>query len=554
MLERVIQCRTMLKLDNQIGILNNFSIEDKVTGMQNPFCAKKGSHDNLFVTDPFNNRIIVYKEDVYKYITTKEIKDWFPRWITLIPDTDLIVFVDSRNKILGTIQSDGKLLNSVQIDMKEPLYVSMSSKNSLFVCGRGEHPLIEYDTNFKIQKYFLNDGFGLQAAERFQENMFLLCDLKNSQINIVDEDGKSLWMFGGRNKEGGYELNTPKCVTHRDNHIYVADSGNSRVLEIEIENKGTLLETKSVIEIKTIENEQLWWPVSVDVYNRGLIVVDSYMNKVWDYEIDNPDKKTDCFGCKSKIEFLLNRPRSIDAIDNTLLVADTYNNRIVVFDRNFKVLNVYENNFYWPKCARYYRNMIIVADSRNNRVVFQDRSGKIIKTIESVIDKGKSNKLEDVHDIDIYDGELILTDSERNVVMICDMSGNVISSYTDLKDPHQARMTKNKTLLISDTGNNRIIEIKDGVLINELTTVDGKPLRLPRWCEYYNRDRIIVSDAGNNRILITDWNGSLYDSFGGYYELSNRGLRGPRCVKKIGEYIYISDTHNNRMVRLSKCN
>ncbi len=71
---------------------------------------------------------------------------------------------------------------------------------------------------------------------------------------------------------------------------------------------------------------------------------------------------------------------------------------------------------------------------------------------------------------------------------------------------------------------------------------------------------LYITDTGNNRVLETGLDGNVQRQFGsgnpGHWDGTNQdvGFNSPECLARLGEHIYVSDTHNHSIRRINVLN
>lgn len=534
---------------NEYGVVYNEKITH--THINYPFCSFR-FEDKIFISDALNNRVIIQniENEDYYYIV---IKKWFPRWIQPI-SIDSFVYVDPKKRSLGIV-CNGKIIKECNVPMDEPLFVKYTAKKTFLVGGRGDVPLLEYNNKFEVIGSYLNSCFSLQSAEYYDSNHFLLCDIERHQILISDLKGNIIWSYGKYNYPGEemYELSSPKYSCKFKQNILIVDGMNGRIIS-------TNMKKEILFIYKMDENkQQLWWPTCVQEYNDKLLITDACNNRIIELTLYNMSTRQ--WGNAIANKFKLNNPRGMEIIDNKIYVADTYNHRIVSLDENFvNVENIYggkrgncESELFWPRSIRYNKEQYFIADGRNGRIVILDNNYSLVKSIYYYKILKQIFYFKDPHDVDVYEDKILVTDSANNRIIELDEKNNctyLFGRNCGIKDPHQARRTKDKNFLIADTGNDRIIKIdKNNKIIFEIRNTSYGKLKLPRWVEEID-DYLLITDSGNNRILLSDFNGKIIKSFGEKWSLNSESIRVPRCARKKGKFIYISDTYNNRILRI----
>ena len=121
----------------------------------------------------------------------------------------------------------------------------------------------------------------------------------------------------------------------------------------------------------------------------------------------------------------LDAPAGIAIDGNAIAIADFYNHRIV-WTANGTDWSAFgkEGNahgeFYYPTDVHLTTDKIFVADAYNNRVQVFDRQGNFIITI------GEDQKMNAATGLYVEDGSVFVTDFENNRVLVFDTEGNLM--------------------------------------------------------------------------------------------------------------------------------
>ncbi|XP_028967027.1 RING finger protein nhl-1 [Galendromus occidentalis] len=210
-------------------------------------------------------------------------------------------------------------------------------------------------------------------------------------------------------------------------------------------------------------------------------------------------------------------PRSVAVgPDGSLVVADSSNHRVQVFDSNGRFLHAFgkqgsaDGELDNPAGVAVNRiGQIIVSDRYNNRVQIFDASGRFIRAFGG---DGRS------------DGKFQcpwgLTTDSLGFIYVCD------------KENHRVQVFQS-----------------DGSFVGKMGSVGCRPgcLEHPSYIAVSSTNRVIVSDTNNHRVQVFDVNGKCQFTFGA--EGSEEGLfRFPRGIAVDDQgYIIVSDSGNNRI-------
>ncbi|CAB4057712.1 TRIM71 [Lepeophtheirus salmonis] len=193
--------------------------------------------------------------------------------------------------------------------------------------------------------------------------------------------------------------------------------------------------------------------------------------------------------------------------------------------------------FTWPRgIAVGPDNTIVVADSSNHRVqVFNEFAGVAVNRI----------------------GQYIIADRYNHRIQLFDPSGHFLRSFgsqgsSDGKFSYPWGLTTDALgfIYVCDKENHRVqVFQSDGSYVGKFGTVGTKPGQLehPHYIAVSNTNRVIVSDSNNHRIQIFDINGKVLTTFGSE-GTGDAQFKFPRGVSVDEQgYIFVADSGNNRI-------
>ncbi len=284
------------------------------------------------------------------------------------------------------------------------------------------------------------------------------------------------------------------------------------------------------------------------------------------------------------------RPSGVDiGPDGRIYVADSGNNRIVVFDRNgefeaeFGGLGVAKplpgarrtwepGRFSYPvDVVVDDRGRIYVADFYNDSISVFDKDREFITRFpdpSSVVGKGGSGQEGTgiaVTAIDVVGTTVYATDTYQ-VVVFAD-NGEVLRQFGmpgeakgSLEHPNGIAADAVGRLFVSDSNNNRIQAFEpDGRVLwtlgersAELQSETDAPLALPRGLALQVDGTLLVADPIGQRLVKIGQDGRMIASYGTRGQAPGQ-LSFPNDVSADGDRVVIADTANNRVqvVRLT---
>jgi len=168
-------------------------------------------------------------------------------------------------------------------------------------------------------------------------------------------------------------------------------------------------------------------------------------------------------------------------------------------------------------------------------------------------------------DNDLLDsGNLLITDAGPNLldegsgIYEIDRSGEIIWSYTgDLRWAHNADRQDNGDVIISDTGNDRVIIINEtGTILwdtDNISFSDGSQLQYPNDANLLANGNRLITDRDNHRVIEVTESGNIVWQFGetGIPRNDSDHLFGPHNADRLtnGNTI-IADSINRRVIEV----
>ncbi|CAG9831893.1 unnamed protein product [Diabrotica balteata] len=213
--------------------------------------------------------------------------------------------------------------------------------------------------------------------------------------------------------------------------------------------------------------------------------------------------------------------------------------------------------FTWPRgVAVGPDNTIVVADSSNHRVQVFDANGRFIKEFGQYGNKeGEFDCLAGVVVNRI--GQYIIADRYNHRIQVFDPSGRFLRAFgsqgtADGRFNYPWGITTDALgfIYVCDKENHRVqVFQSDGTFVGKFGSMGNKEGQLehPHYIAVSNTNRVVVSDSNNHRIQIFDVNGKVLTSFGS--EGSEEGqFKFPRGVAVDDQgYICVADSGNNRI-------
>ncbi|XP_031620928.1 RING finger protein nhl-1 isoform X5 [Contarinia nasturtii] len=249
--------------------------------------------------------------------------------------------------------------------------------------------------------------------------------------------------------------------------------------------------------------------------------------------------------------------------DNSIVVADSSNHRVQVFDSNgifVKEFGQYGNGEGEFDClAGVAVNRIgqyIIADRYNHRIQVLDPQGRFLRSFGTQgIADGKFNYPWGVT-TDVL-GFIYVCDKENHRVQVFQSDGTFVGKFGtcgkeegNLEHPHYIAVSNTNRVIVSDSNNHRIqVFDVNGRVLSTFGTEGSEEgqFKFPRGVAVDDQGYICVADSGNNRIQIFHPDGSFLRAFGswGSGDAEFKGLEGVAIMSNGN--ILVCDRENHRV-------
>ena len=266
-----------------------------------------------------------------------------------------------------------------------------------------------------------------------------------------------------------------------------------------------------------------------------------------------------------------------------ILIADQFNNRVIETDPNGNILWRYglgPNDFTFRSpigvndAERVGQDTLMAATgtpagvvpgapngAADNRVLLVDPHGRTLWEYGRFGETGDGFDLLNtpVQCTWLSKGNVLITDQGNNRIIEVNKQQRIVWQYPgsnsnpddQLNSPNSAELLTNGNVLISDENNNRVIEVTPGDVIANTYTAGGTIGAVAFASRLANGDTLIT-DAGNSRAVEVDTNDVIVWQY--YTNLDPDSLANPlpsRAVRLKNGDTLISDQFNNRVIRVN---
>lgn len=194
-----------------------------------------------------------------------------------------------------------------------------------------------------------------------------LSDGDHNRLVLIDTDGKQQRTIDS--------LERPMHIASMNNTLYIPQYGNDEISVVD-SNGSQVLPLKDSLDA----------PAGVSVYQTEKAIADFYNHRIL-YTKDGTNYIS--FGKEGKAEGDFYYPTDVQITRNEIWVADAYNNRIQVFDKNGKFLKVIGADQKMNAATGIFvsDDEVFITDYENDRVLVFDHEGMLKQTLSERIEK-----------------------------------------------------------------------------------------------------------------------------------------------------------------------
>ena len=281
------------------------------------------------------------------------------------------------------------------------------------------------------------------------------------------------------------------------------------------------------------------------------------------YEAKSRAEPVRCLRGSASGRFKWPRGVAVSPINDFVIVVDSNNNRVQVFDSTGRFVSMFgaagtdDGEFDRPSGAAVNScGDIIVSDSNNHRVQVFDRHGHFSHAFGS--EGSADGQLSNPWGVAVDpSGFVYVCDKGNDRVQVFQQDGTFVRviGRTDnergrLERPHYVAVGRHNVIVVSDSGNNRVQTFSATGEPLRSFGIEGSAagmLRNPKGVAADKDGFIVVADSGNNRVQVFREDGQFVCTFGSWGSRRNcyRGLEGIAIAAS--HKIVVSDRENDRI-------
>ncbi|MCW2764501.1 MAG: conserved repeat protein [Nocardioides sp.] len=390
-----------------------------------------------------------------------------------------------------------------------------------------------------------------EGADVAPDGVVWVADTRNDRLQKYDPTTLAFSTIGALGSGAG-QFNKPMGVAVTGSAVFVADTENNRVQKLALD--GTPLATYST---------GLLGPEGIEVAPDGTVWVADTQNSRLVHLSANLTDLGDGFGSLGTGNTQFFNPHDLAFGNNKMYVADTYNNRVQMFDMPGPVdppptplQPTYADQIsstgghapVYPAGVAVVDGTWYVADSGGSRVVTVDpTTGAVAPVAET--------GLTDPRDLEVDAADasaLWVVDTGGNRIVRLARTGQQLSTLTGLTQPYGLTNDATRVYVANTYANSVRAFTRAGATAWTQTTCSGLAFSRPRDVGLADNGQIFVADTDNDRIAVLDpATGACVRTFGTRGTAAGQ-FKSPRSVTADGSGgLWVADALNYRIQHLN---
>ncbi|MGE3725322.1 MAG: hypothetical protein AB7I41_07220 [Candidatus Sericytochromatia bacterium] len=412
------------------------------------------------------------------------------------------------------------------------LLVLDRDNNQLFECGPSGQ--IKWTLPQKTPESQLQQPFKVCLFVQNEKELFLVVDQGNHRVVAMDRAGELVWQYGQTEvagpEDGHLDLPSHMQWTSSDTCL-ISDTGNNRVLEVNRAD-GQVLRCMG-------EEIGLFGPVYAErLSNQNTLIVDAGNYRVLELDPEG-DLVNECFYFREEmgeamrmdlpVHVMRGEKQNLILVDEEKIVELLPNKRRIIWSSLLDHLaqreeitedvqgagEQYTQSFYQYKMPSMEELISRLRKNENQQKQLDALNARLMANFQRLLEvrremdalRAQRSKVKQIKETESH-YPLYSIDRTHHYVMLLDRKGKASWHFggdakQKLLRPQQISETEEDTLLITDTGNQRVLE----VLCNSqdvLLTIGGKDQRLlnqPRSAFRTLGGHTLIADQGNRRLV-----------------------------------------------------
>jgi DNA-binding beta-propeller fold protein YncE len=208
---------------------------------------QSGTHDidfdaagRAYVADTHNNRVTIYRMAGPEGTLIGELKERLrgPEGVLAHPNGRIYVAGAWSGNVVA--YDNGKVVGELG-GLSSPHDLERAPDGRIWLADAGNDRMLLLTPDLAIVRELKGPPYdfrGVRYQDVLADGTLIAADKNNHQVKVIAPDGRLLLVLGtGRPEEGPGKFTTPEGVETRDETLWIADSGNDRVVKYRLRSR-----------------------------------------------------------------------------------------------------------------------------------------------------------------------------------------------------------------------------------------------------------------------------------------------------------------------------
>jgi hypothetical protein len=213
--------------------------EEREDSLDSPYDVTSGGFSDFYISDQNNYRICIfdsyhsYKGNLYPADDSRRNRLDRPRGIKNDYENNLWLVDGRADKVIKISFTGDKLLEIggfgySSLQLKDPTQVDVNIHGEIFIADRGNGRIAIFDRLGSFKKSLKNHLKSPCGVAIDPDGLIIICDDQTNELGLYTSRGTRLAYLNKASDQT--QFRRPSDIAVNDNYIFVADSGNHRIL------------------------------------------------------------------------------------------------------------------------------------------------------------------------------------------------------------------------------------------------------------------------------------------------------------------------------------
>ena len=202
---------------------------------------QKGTHDvdidqlgQVYVADTHNHRIAIYALEGLEAMLVDELNDNIraPEGVLVHKNGRVYVAGAGSDNVVAFAQ--GNIVAQLS-GLSSPHDLEVNPDGNIWLADSGNNRMLLLSQDLEILKELSGEPYnfnGVRYQDVLSDGTLIVADKNSHSVKFINPDGHLIYVIGdNKPSKGPYQFTTPEGVEVKDDILWIADSGNDRIVK-----------------------------------------------------------------------------------------------------------------------------------------------------------------------------------------------------------------------------------------------------------------------------------------------------------------------------------